>query len=242
MESICPLPENSVHVWYTLTPKVLENDLRARYLGLLTPEERRRHDRFLQEKDRCQFLLGKVLVRTALSRYYPQAPQAWTFATNRFGKPVVANALAGRIPRFNLSHTEGLVACVLARDFEVGIDVENVGRSVNLDIARRFFAPAEVAYLEKAAEDEQQRIFFLFWTLKEAYVKARGMGLSLPLEQFAFWLDTPPSITFEPAMQEDPTRWRFFLPDIASPAHQVAVAVECGAAETLDVEVRMMAL
>src|ERR1700690_1643787 len=102
MDPTRPLPENAVHVWYTLPPKELENDLRARYLGLLAPEERRRHDRFLQEKDRLQYLLGKVLVRTALSRYYPLTPEAWTFSTNRFGKPVVANSLAGPVPRFNL--------------------------------------------------------------------------------------------------------------------------------------------
>ena len=66
----------------------------------------------------------------------------------------------------------------MARDFEVGIDVENIGRSINLDLARRFFAPAEVAFLEQMPENQRQATFFLFWTLKEAYVKARGVGLS----------------------------------------------------------------
>ena len=142
-----PLPQHAVHVWYTLTPEELDHDLIARFRILLTPEERARHDRFVQEKDRRQYLVGKVLVRTILSRYLPRAPHEWIFTTNRFGKPVVANGPPESNLQFNLSHTEGLVACVVAGDREVGIDVENVGRSVNLDVARRFFAPAEVAFL-----------------------------------------------------------------------------------------------
>jgi 4'-phosphopantetheinyl transferase len=235
------MPENAVHVWYTLAPtNSSDKDLVARYGALLTTEERARHDRFLQEKDRCQYLLGKLLVRTVLSHYLPRSPDAWLFTANRFGKPVLANSPSEPALQFNLAHTEGLVACVVARDFEVGIDVENIGRSVNLDIARRYFAPAEVAFLEQVPEGMRQRVFFLFWTLKEAYVKARGMGLSLPLEQFAFQLDNlhSPSITFERAMGDDPANWRFFLPDVASPGHQSAVAVCCPWQTKLDVQIR----
>src|SRR5207249_8661698 len=116
-------------------------------------------DRFMQEKDRCQYLLGKVLVRTLLSRYVNKAPDMWLFSSNRFGKPVLANCPCEITPRFNLAHTDGLVACVVARDFDVGIDVESLGRSANLDIARRYFAPAEVAFLEQAPASERQRLF-----------------------------------------------------------------------------------
>jgi 4'-phosphopantetheinyl transferase len=237
-----PLPQHAVHVWYSLTPEELDHDLIARFRTLLTPEERARHDRFVQEKDRRQFLVGKVLVRTILSRYLPRAPHEWIFTTNRFGKPVVANGPPESNLQFNLSHTEGLVACVVAREREVGIDVENVGRSVNLDIARRFFAPAEVAFLEQVPDDQRQTTFFLFWTLKEAYVKARGLGLSLPLEQFAFRLENlqAPSITFEPVMKEDPADWRFFLPAVPSHAHQAAVAVQHQGKGALEVELRPM--
>src|SRR5438105_4776822 len=147
METSNAFGEHAVHVWYSLASKELEKDRAASYLELLTPEERERYHRFMQEKDRRQFLLGKVLVRTALSHYLSLAPERWLFTSNRFGKPVLANSPSQPALRFNLSHTEGLVACVIARDFDVGIDVENVGRSVNLDIARRFFAPTEVAFL-----------------------------------------------------------------------------------------------
>jgi 4'-phosphopantetheinyl transferase len=243
METACSLPENAVHVWYTLPPSPAHEvgkELVARYGDVLTSEERARHDRFMQHKDRCQYLLGKVLVRTALSHYLPRTPDAWRFTANRFGKPVLANSPCEPAPHFNLAHTEGLVACVLSRDFEVGIDVERIERTVNLDIARRYFAPAEVAFLEQVPEGMRQQVFFLFWTLKEAYVKARGMGLSLPLEQFAFQLDNPQSlsISFEETMREDPAKWRFFLPDVPAPAHQVAVAVHCPWQTKLDVQLR----
>ena len=244
MEPSCPLPEHAIHVWYTLAARELEEVVAARYMALLPPQERDRHDRFVQEKDRRQYLLGKVLVRTILSRYLARAPHEWLFTTSRFGKPVLANGPAEPNLLFNLSHTEGLVACVVARDWEVGIDVENVGRSVNLDVARRFFAPAEVAFLEQVPEDQRQTTFFLFWTLKEAYVKARGLGLSLPLDQFAFRLDNPrsPTITFDPAMHEDSDNWRFFLPEVPSKEHQVAVAARCGKTKELAVEIRGMDL
>jgi 4'-phosphopantetheinyl transferase len=242
------LPENAVHVWYARLPKTLAElevhpGRAASYRALLASEEHARLDRFVQQKDRCQYLLGKVLVRTTLSRYLPCAPEQWAFATNRFGKPVLANSPEQPAPRFNLAHTEGLAACVVARDFDVGIDVENLGRSTNLDIARRYFAPAEVAYLEERPESEQHRVFFVFWTLKEAYVKARGMGLSLPLEQFAFDIsDQTPSIAFDPTMREDPTHWQFFLPTIGLPDHQAAVAVHCPKKTQIDLVVRSVSL
>jgi 4'-phosphopantetheinyl transferase len=234
MERSCSLADNAVHIWYIMAPNELGSTLTARYLAFLSPEERIRHDRFMQEKDRRQFLLGKVLVRTILSSYLGGDPQAWTFTTNRFGKPVMADSPSPM--NFNLSHTEGLVACVLARNFEVGIDVENIERSANMDIARRFFAPAEVAFLEKLPEERRPAAFFQFWTLKEAYVKARGQGLSMPLEQFAFCLENPPRITFEPAMRDDPAAWQFFLPTVPSAIHQVAVAAQCPQALKLQIE------
>jgi 4'-phosphopantetheinyl transferase len=236
----CSLTDNAVHVWYILAPRKATSALAARHLNLLSPDERTRHDRFLQEKDRCQFLLGKVLVRTVLSYYLGGDPHAWVFTTNRFGKPILANSPEPM--QFNLSHTEGLVACALARNFEVGIDVESIERSANMDIARRFFAPAEVAFLENTPEERRQAVFFQFWTLKEAYIKARGQGLSMPLEQFAFRLEEPPRVTFEPAMRDDPEAWRFLMPSVPSDTHQVAVAVQCPQTRELEIQTRSLAV
>lgn len=235
------LAGNAIDVWYTLAPAELAPDRADQYLRILTLEERARHDRFAHEKDRRQYLLGKVLVRTVLSRYFPMEPRAWRFTANNHGKPILAGDFA---PHFNLSHTEGLVACALSSDFEVGIDVENLGRSANMDVAQRFFAAAEVAHLEKLPAERQPEAFFLFWTLKESYVKARGLGLSLPLEQFAFCLDdlAAPTVVFEPVLGDDPAQWRFFLPNVPSSAHQVALAVRCGSERAIKVSVRELPL
>src|SRR5437763_1313357 len=101
------LPPDAVHVWYTLAPRPLGDATAAGYLAILTPEERARHDRFAFEKDRRQFLLGKVLVRTVLSRYLPLPPEAWRFSVTGHGKPILANSPSALVPRFNLAHTAG---------------------------------------------------------------------------------------------------------------------------------------
>ncbi len=233
-----PLADAAVHLWYVHAPTELPSVVATRLLEMLAPEERARHARFVQEKDRRQYLLGKVLVRSVLSRYRPLLPTEWVFTSNRFGKPVAANDPAPL--HFNLSHTEGLIVCAVARHFEVGIDVEYLNRPVSLDVARRFFAPAEVAFLEQVHPEQRQRTFMLFWTLKEAYVKAPGSGLSLPLEQFAFHLHDPqgPRISFEPAMKDDASRWRFILPALPCADYQVALAVQCAASQTLELLVQ----
>src|SRR5688572_15495845 len=127
-----PLPRQAVHVWYTLMSRELDEPVRNQYLALLVPEERARHERFAQEKDRRQYLLGKVLVRNVLSRYHPRPPQSWTFRTTAHGKPALTESLSEPLC-FNLSHTEGLVACAFTRAGDVGIDVETLRRSVSLD-------------------------------------------------------------------------------------------------------------
>jgi 4'-phosphopantetheinyl transferase len=243
MERLC-LSENAIHLWHTPAPRELDPERAGRYLNLLAPEEQRRYHRYKQSKDRCQFLLGKVLVRTLLSHYFSRAPEEWAFAANRFGKPELAGGTLEQKLHFNLAHTDGLVVCVLARDFEVGVDVESRTRTVNLDIARRFFAPAEVAFLEHQGSSAQPGAFFKFWTLKEAYVKARGQGLSLPLEQFAFRIEDgrPPAIAFDPAMNDDERLWQFFLPEVPSPDHQIAIAAHTGQDRNVEVTVRELAL
>ena len=108
----------------------------------------------------------------------------------------------------------------------VGVDVEHVGRQLLHDVAGRHFAPKEVTDLRSLPAAEQDRVFFDYWTLKEAYIKARGFGLALPLGDFAFKLNPPhaPEIAFEPALKDDPATWQF-LQDWPTPTHRLALAV-----------------
>jgi 4'-phosphopantetheinyl transferase len=125
-----------------------------------------------------------------------------------------------------------LVACAVSATCEqVGVDVESVERKTDaLEIAKRCFAASEFKRLRAVTEQQRRERFFCYWTLKESYAKARGLGLSLPLEQLSFELDGGPRIgvSFEPELRDDPTRWSFALVR-PSALHRLAVAAGIGA-------------
>lgn len=223
---LLPLPEGEVHVWLAEPEALSEPRLLAAYAALLDEGERARHQRFHFERHRRQFLVSHALVRVTLSRYAPVAPEAWSFVTNAYGRPEV-RADGGLRLRFNLSHTDGLALCAVTVDADVGADVEDSERSgETVSLAEHCFAPAEVAALRALPASLQRERFFTYWTLKEAYIKARGAGLSLPLTHFAFHL-TPgeaPRISFDAALPDVPEAWRF-VPLRPSARHFGALAV-----------------
>lgn len=181
------------------------------YARLMSPEERERHGRFYFERHRNEFLLTRALARGTLSRYLERAPRDLSFEKNEHGCPRLAPGQADPPLRFNLSNTDGLVAMVVSIDRDVGVDVEHLGRrGETVSIADRFFAPPEVEALRALPESEQRDRFFAYWTLKESYIKAREVGLGIPLAHFAFDLSGPePTISFDPRLPDDPSSWRF---------------------------------
>jgi len=219
------LAKNAVHVWYVLTDEVRDPALLERHRALMTPDERARHDRFVFPRDRHQFLVARAVIRSLVARYLDIDPAACAFEVDRYGRPSLRGPAAAALA-FNISHTTGLVACALARVPEIGVDVEYTARAVGLDLARRFFSPDEADALEALPEEAQRARFFDYWTLKEAYIKARGMGLSLPLDRFSMRLDGdgPPRIAFAAGADDEPESWQLaqFTP---TPAHRLAVAV-----------------
>lgn len=221
------LPFNAVHVDLVQPDDPEAWSPHEAYRALLSTEEHERMARLVFERDRRRFLLTRALVRTMLSRYAGVAPAEWAFIANVHGRPEIVDRPSG-VPdlRFNLSHTDGLIACAVTIGREVGVDVEHIQRRLTHDVAGRFFAPSEVNTLKTLPEDEQARAFFDYWTLKEAYIKARGFGLALPLADFAFTLapPAPPQIAFEPALEDDPDTWQF-AQDWPTPVHRLALAV-----------------
>ena len=225
-----------VDIWLTSLDRV-DDASRECFRGLLSPEESRRHDRFLVSGARDEYLVGRALVRTTLSRYGMTAPKDWRFVANAFGRPAIAGDNLERLV-FNLSHTRGLVALAVASGAgadggeppDIGVDVETVSRtSACRDLAGRYFAPSEAAYVRRADDPALEERFFAFWTLKEAYIKARGMGLALPLDGFAFDIehDDPaadPTIAFTGACPDDPGRWRFLRRSVSA-QHRLALAI-----------------
>lgn len=205
-------------------------------LNLLTPDELSRLERYRFPESRRHYLVTRVLVRTVLSRYHSWPPAAWQFRDNRFGKPELDPPPGCPGLRFNLSHTDGLAVCAVALDRVIGVDVENLNHSPSLDIARSFFAPSEADYLDSLPEDRRANAFFALWTLKEAYIKARGDSLSWPLDRFIFTLN-PITVTFAPDLNDDSSRWRFlhWRPTVD---HLIALAVPCQPGESLEVIAR----
>lgn len=238
-----PLLENEIHLWYCFPETIRDPELLAEYRHLLSPGERQRLERFHFARHRHEFLVSHALVRTVLSRYAEAPPREWQFETGTHGKPEIAAPQGGPPLRFNLSHTQGLVACGVTLNRDLGVDVENIEREVSVDLARRFFAPSEVAHLEGLPVAQQQGTFFQFWTLKESYIKARGLGLAIPLEDFAFQLvpGQPPGIAFAPSLVDEPADWQFFQPACPSHRHQAAVAVRCPVGQELKLIVRQTA-
>ncbi len=175
------LPRGEVHVWRA----VLDTSERHRkgLLATLSPDERARADRFHFERDRVHFITGRGWLRAILARYLETAPAALRFHYGPHGKPRLAGAFSDRL-RFNVSHSHGLALYAVAVDRELGVDIERIEPRLEHGIAERFFSPGEVATLRALPRHVQREAFFTCWTRKEAYVKARGKGLTLRLDQF----------------------------------------------------------
>jgi len=221
------LSAHEVHVWYVLSDDVTDARVLQRYAAMMSPEERGRHDRFVFAKHRHQFLVTRGVVRTLLGRYLAIEPAACAFVANLYGRPALTTGTSGRRVEFNVSHTNGLVACAIARVPEVGVDVEDIARAIpGCDIAARYFSPTEARTLGDMPRAARTSRFYDYWTLKEAYIKARGMGLSLPLNDFSMHLDDcgPPRISFAATVDDDSSSWQFAQFD-PTPRHRLAVAV-----------------
>ena len=194
----------------------------------LTDPERARCLRFGRDEDRRTFAITRALVRQTLSEYGPTPPLEWRFITNAHECPFVEPAQAGTPPlHFNVSHTDGLVALAVIRGYRLGVDVERVTRVVTEGVAARHFAAEEVRDLRALPAERQPAAFFEYWTLKEAYIKARGMGLALPLDAFAFGLRPllPPTITFVAGFDDAAERWQFWQA-WPTPEHRLSLAIE----------------
>src|SRR5215218_8746541 len=147
MGELLPLPRGEVHLWYVRSAEVTEPSLLRGNEALLAPDESARRARYYFEKNRHEYLLTRALCRGVLSRYAAVAPEAWTFSANAYGRPEIA-APQGLSLRFNLTNTTDLVACLVAHDREIGVDVEDLARKgETVGIADRFFSPPEVAAL-----------------------------------------------------------------------------------------------
>lgn len=212
---------SDVDIWL-LRPEDLPTD-RTAIRALMDDGEARRHDAFVFERHRLEFLATRTLVRVVLASYRAVAPRAWRFAPNAYGRPAIDPP--DRL-RFNVANHPSLVALAVREGAELGIDLEPVTRAAEiLTVADTAFAPGELAALRALPEPARADRALSLWTLKEAYIKARGMGLSLPLDAFAFsFAGAALQIAFVPPIVDDPGRWRFRTLDRLD--HRIALATE----------------
>ncbi len=233
MTTVSGIGPNEAHLHHVAIADLRDPQLLSAYERLMTPDEAAQRSRFVFEKNQHEYLLTRALVRTTLSRYAPVPPEAWRFVRNKWGRPEISEPALDAPLRFNLSNTEGLVACLVTLGHDAGVDVEWVHRrGETVEVADRFFSPAEVDELHGVAPAQRKDRFFHYWTLKEAYIKARGMGLAIPLDQFSFRLGRAPmeggiAVSFDARLGDDPGAWQFHLWR-PSEGHMMAAAVKKG--------------
>jgi 4'-phosphopantetheinyl transferase len=212
--SMIPLQKEAIHLWLCSCPYDQNRELDARYRILLDTDERTKEMRFHFERDRRRFLMTRALVRIVLSRYLPVEPQMWSFLTNAYGRPRIANEESRSAGLdFNVSHTDGLIVLGISAFRRLGVDTENIRmQQAPVELADRFFSRHEVEVLSRVPRDRQQERFFEYWTFKEAYIKARGMGLSIPLDRFTFDLPDRGEVRLSvaPELKDDQSNWQFW--------------------------------
>ncbi|MFQ3458964.1 4'-phosphopantetheinyl transferase superfamily protein [Bradyrhizobium sp. UFLA01-814] len=222
--SLIGLSRDEIHLW--LASDQIDPAKAATYRLLLSLDERQQERRFRFDRDRARYLQTRALVRTVLSRYEPIDPKDWAFSVNPYGRPEIDETkteVAGLC--FNVSHTAGLIALAVARSRGIGIDVENIFvRESPLDVARQVFTAAELAECGRLPPEQQLDRFFQHWTFKESYIKARGMGVSLPLRKVDVRLERDGLVELQiaPDLSDDPARWQFWQ---LRPAQEYLLAI-----------------
>jgi 4'-phosphopantetheinyl transferase len=222
---IAALGDDEVQVWRLRVD--LEGGTRAAATAIaeaVTADEYARAARFRQEADRQRFLCGRLLLRTFLGHHLGIAAREVRFVNGEFGKPEVdiERAADAGILRFNLAHSGEWLLFALARDRELGVDVEqHRTMSDAIQIARRFFAPPEVAALEALDSALHHDTFFRVWSRKEAIVKATGQGISAGLDRFAVSPDASDHVTLR-GLDGDPAWDRWTIRGLDMPPNYTA--------------------
>lgn len=211
----------------------------AEFEALLDAGERARWQRFRFAEDRLRFLVGRAFLRGVLAATLGRRdPAALQFVTTAHGKPELAGNDAGLL-HFNLSHTDAMLVLATSRTHAVGIDVEAVTRNLELlPLAQRYFAPQEYNVLRLLDADAQRERFFVLWTLKEAWLKACGLGLRVPLDSFHFDLaGAQPAIAFDHRHDDSPQRWQFHV--LSRGQFRIALAIACDSAAPVNIHTRV---
>ena len=175
---------DEIHVWHASLDRA--DEVICELEPLLAPEEKARADRFHFVRDRNRFVVARGRLRELLGAYLRQAPASLEFTYAQHGKPSLAGDNLTSGLSFNLSHSGDMVVYAIARERNLGIDVEYMrSDAASEGIAQRYFSAREVDDLQSLPVQGRVEGFFNCWTRKEAYLKATGMGLQIALDSFA---------------------------------------------------------
>jgi len=235
--------QNLTHalVWHLEPESIVDAAICDKLMGWLSEDERTRMRRFHAPHHRHAYLVSHALVRGALARELACDPSSLVFETNAFGKPELVQPASAQRLEFNLSHTDGLCVVALSWQSKLGCDVEQLNRSgLEVEIARRFFTPEESDEIATHPSERQILRLLSYWTLKEAYIKAEGKGLSMGLDTFYFSLQEsgPPRLMLKPGALQPSAAWQFkqvILRDRFLFA--LAIARKAGMADTIETRI-----
>jgi 4'-phosphopantetheinyl transferase len=223
---VLPLSRSEVHVWRASLDQPA--GVVGRLRGTLAEDERVRAARFHFEKDRVRFVVARGALRAILGRYLRAPPGHIQFHYSTYGKPSLAAEFAASGLDFNVSHSHSLALLAFARGRALGVDIEHLrAGAAERQIAERFFSAREVSALCGLPDAQQPRAFFECWTRKEAYIKARGEGLSFPLAEFDVSLrpDEPAALLCVRGDEREAERWTLRALDVA-PDYAAALVAE----------------
>jgi 4'-phosphopantetheinyl transferase len=219
------LPEAELHIWQADVKAFAAHERALTHL--LTATELERADSFRQRPDRARSILARAALRDILGRYLDTDPRSLQLSVSGGGKPVLDPAAYAGAPQFSVSHSGDIVLLAFARGHEVGVDVEAIRSDLDMmEIAQRFFAPAEVAELLGLPADRRVKAFFDGWTRKEAYLKARAEGIGAGLNRFAVTLapDAPARLISDDRNPEQVASWRLYEIPLG-PGYAAATAI-----------------
>jgi 4'-phosphopantetheinyl transferase len=220
------LSHDDVHIWFA--PLEQSEEYREMLFLLLSFDERIRTERFYFEKDRNRYIIGRGHLRILLGRYLGVEPSRLEFTYGIHGKPSMTSLFNGKLLEFNLSHSNNMAVYIFTWGQPAGIDIEYIHPMKDMDdFALQFFTPNECNLVHSLVGYKKQETFFRIWTCKEAFLKANGSGLTVPINQVEISLtsDGPLKLLSIGDDQEQVARWRLktFMP---VPGYQTSIAVE----------------
>lgn len=177
------LSNKEIHIWRAKLD--LSENFIQKLRETLSIDEKLRAKQFRFDKDRNHFITARGILRNILGKYLNVEPSRFEFRYGNNGKPALSKTFGNGIIHFNLSHSEGLAIYVFTRDQEIGVDLENIGKLENIEkIVESFFSRREKADFCTLPQSSKNAAFINYWTIKEAYLKAIGTGLSYSMNKF----------------------------------------------------------